>query len=94
VAFASLAAARHVPSQRLFCFGAVEILYFSPSGCLFSLQPKLNAGWPQSASHAVNRQPATLAGWRHSLDKWLLPLIGETRLADVGNATLKTVTEK
>ncbi len=39
-------------------------------------------------------KPARLAGWRHSLDKWLLPLIGETRLADVGNATLKTVIEK
>jgi integrase len=39
-------------------------------------------------------KPATIAGWRHSLDKWLVPLIGELRLADVGNATLKTVVEK
>ncbi len=34
-------------------------------------------------------KPATLAGLRHSLDKWLLPNIGEVRLADVGNPTLK-----
>jgi integrase len=39
-------------------------------------------------------KPATIAGWRHSLDKWLLPLIGDMRLADVGNAALKTVVEK
>jgi integrase len=39
-------------------------------------------------------KPATIAGWRHSLDKWLIPLIGELRLADVGNATLKTVIDK
>jgi integrase len=37
---------------------------------------------------------ATIAGWRHSLDKWLLPLIGDVLLAEVGNATLKTVIEK
>ena len=29
-------------------------------------------------------KPATLAGWWHSLDKWLLPLIGETRLGRRG----------
>jgi integrase len=39
-------------------------------------------------------KPATLSGWRHSLDRWLLPLIGEARLAEVGNATLKMVIEK
>ena len=39
-------------------------------------------------------KPATIAGWRHSLDKWLLPLVGELRLAEVGNAALKTVIEK
>jgi integrase len=39
-------------------------------------------------------KPATIAGWRHSLNKWLIPLIGELRLADVGNAALKTVIDK
>jgi hypothetical protein len=39
-------------------------------------------------------KPATIAGWRHSLDKWLILLIGELRLADVGNATLKIVIDK
>src|SRR5437868_4274418 len=39
-------------------------------------------------------KPATIAGWRHSLDRWLLPLVGELRLAEVGNATLKMVIDK
>src|SRR5713101_4496435 len=39
-------------------------------------------------------KPATIHGWRHSLDKWLLPIIGDVLLADVGNARLKMVIEK
>jgi integrase len=39
-------------------------------------------------------KPATLVGWRHSLDRWILPNIGEVRLADVGNATLKSLIDK
>lgn len=39
-------------------------------------------------------KPATIANWRHSLDKWLLPLIGENPLRDVGNAVLKKVIDK
>lgn len=39
-------------------------------------------------------KPATLAGWRQTLDKWLLPLIGEVRLAEVGNKVLREVIEK
>jgi integrase len=38
-------------------------------------------------------KPATINGWRHSLDRWLLPLIGDRLLAEVGNAALKTVIE-
>jgi integrase len=39
-------------------------------------------------------KPATIHGWRHSLNKWVLPTLGDTLLADVGNAALKTVIEK
>jgi integrase len=39
-------------------------------------------------------KPATIRGWRHSLDRWLLPNIGNVLLADVGNAALKSVIEK
>ena len=39
-------------------------------------------------------KPATIFGWRHSLNKWLLPTLGEMVLAEVGNAALKTVIEK
>jgi integrase len=50
------------------------------------------AGLPTRRRKPV--KPATIAGWRHSLDKWLLPLIGGVLLAEVGNATLKAVIEK
>jgi len=36
-------------------------------------------------------KPATLDGWRHTLNKWLLPLVGDVRLADCGNKVLKNV---
>jgi integrase len=39
-------------------------------------------------------KPATVHGWRHSLNKWLLPILGEVLLAEIGNAALKVVIEK
>jgi integrase len=39
-------------------------------------------------------KPATLEGWRQTLHNWLLPLIGEVRLAEVGNKTMKDVINK
>ena len=39
-------------------------------------------------------KPATISGWRHSLDKWALPSLGDLLLADVGNAALKGLVEK
>jgi integrase len=39
-------------------------------------------------------KPATIHGWRHSLNKWLLPTIGDLALSDVGNGALKTVVDK
>jgi integrase len=39
-------------------------------------------------------KPATIAGWRHSLDKWVLPHLGERLLADVSNGALKELVEK
>ncbi len=50
------------------------------------------------ASLSVRRRkpvkPATISGWRHSLDKWVLPNLGDLLLADVGNAALKGLVEK
>ena len=34
-------------------------------------------------------KPATIFGWRHALDKWILPNIGEKPLAEVSNGVLK-----
>jgi integrase len=39
-------------------------------------------------------KPATISGWQHSLDKWVLPNLGNLLLADVGNAALKSLVEK
>jgi len=50
--------------------------------------------------HAVSvrrRKPvkrATISGWQHSLDKWVLPNLGDLLLADVGNAALKSLVDK
>ena len=39
-------------------------------------------------------KPATIWGWQHALDKWVLPNLGDLLLADVGNAALKDLIEK
>ncbi len=39
-------------------------------------------------------KPATIAGWEHSLKKWLLPLIGDKLLSEVTNKTARELIEK
>src|SRR5208282_555334 len=39
-------------------------------------------------------KPATIWGWQHVLDKWLLPNLGDMILAEVGNAAIKGLIEK
>jgi integrase len=39
-------------------------------------------------------KPATIWGWQHALDKWLLPNLGDRTLCEVGNAALKELIEK
>jgi integrase len=34
-------------------------------------------------------KPATIFGWRHALDRWVLPNIGDVALAEVSNGVLK-----
>jgi len=38
-------------------------------------------------------KPATISGWRHALDKWILPTLGGYPLSDVSNAALKLLIE-
>lgn len=49
------------------------------------------------ASLATRRRrpvkPATIFGWQHELDKWILPTIGDMPLAEVSNAALKLLIE-
>ena len=39
-------------------------------------------------------KPATISGWRDSLNKWVLPHCGDLQLAEVGNAVLKGMIDK
>jgi integrase len=39
-------------------------------------------------------KPATIFGWRHALDKWLLPNIGDMPLSEVTNKTARKLVEK
>jgi integrase len=49
------------------------------------------------ASLATRRRrpvkPATIFGWQHALDKWILPTLGDMPLAEVSNAALKLLIE-
>jgi integrase len=54
------------------------------------------ARWIQAVSTRRRKpvKPATISGWQHSLDKWVLPNLGDLFLADIGNAALKRLVEK
>jgi integrase len=39
-------------------------------------------------------KPATIWGWQHALDKWLLPNLGDKLLADVSNGALRELVDK
>jgi integrase len=39
-------------------------------------------------------KPATIWGWQHALDKWILPNLGDKLLADVSNGALRELVEK
>ena len=39
-------------------------------------------------------KPATIRGWRHALDKWLLPNLGDKLLSEVSNAALRSLVEQ
>jgi integrase len=39
-------------------------------------------------------KPATIYGWQHALDRWVLPHLGDKLLADVSNGALRDLVEK
>jgi integrase len=39
-------------------------------------------------------KPATICGWQHSLDKWILPKLGDKLLADVSNGALRELVDQ
>lgn len=54
------------------------------------------AKWIVSLSTRRRRpvKPATISGWQHALDKWILPHLGDNLLADVSNGALRDLVEK
>jgi len=39
-------------------------------------------------------KPATIFGWQHALDKWILPNLGDNLLAEVSNGVLRELVEE
>jgi integrase len=39
-------------------------------------------------------KPATIFGWRHALDKWILPNLGDMFLSEVSNGAMRELVEK
>lgn len=39
-------------------------------------------------------KPATISNWKHSLQKWVLPTLGDRLLADVSNGAMRELVEK
>jgi integrase len=52
--------------------------------------------WIQSLSTRRRKpvKPATIWGWQHALDKWLLPNLGDRTLSEVGNSAMKDLIDK
>ena len=61
-------------------------------GMAFREQAKV---WISSLAKRRRRpvKPATIFGWQHALDKWILPTLGYMPLAEVSNAALKRLIE-
>ncbi|MGA8012898.1 MAG: tyrosine-type recombinase/integrase [Candidatus Acidiferrales bacterium] len=52
--------------------------------------------WIESLSTRRRKpvKPATLFGWQHALDKWILPNLGDRPLSEVSNAAVRDLVEK
>lgn len=53
------------------------------------------ANWMRSLATRRRRplKPATISNWQHSLQKWVLPTLGDRLLADISNGALKELVE-
>ncbi len=67
-------------------------LHSTTPGTTFAEQAKI---WISSAAKRRRRpvKPATIAGWQHGLDKWVLPTLGDRQLSEVSNAALRELIE-
>src|SRR5437660_5900551 len=52
-------------------------------------------GWMESLSTRRRRplKPATIYGWQHYLDRWILPNLGNKLVSEVGNSALRQFVE-
>jgi len=70
-----------------------ETFYQSTTGLTFGEQAeRWLASLPTRRRRPV--KPASIAGWRHSLDKWVLPVLKDRPLSSVSNGALKELIEK
>ena len=64
----------------------------SPATTLREQAEKWIASLPTRRRRPV--KPATIHGWRHALDKWVLPNLGDKLLSEVSNGALRSLVEK
>ena len=71
---------------------AATLISTTTPGMTFREQAKC---WIASLATRRRRpvKPATIFGWQHALDKWILPTIGDLPVAEVSNGALKLLIE-
>ncbi len=71
---------------------AATLISTTTPGTTFREQAKR---WIDSLATRRRRpvKPATIFGWQHALDKWILPTIGDLPVAEVSNGALKLLIE-
>ena len=80
----------HIESEGV--NSAATLISTTTPGTTFREQAKR---WIASLATRRRRpvKPATIFGWQHALDKWILPTLGDKPVADVSNAALKLLLE-
>ena len=90
---------RSVARQRLREYiekcGVNSKLYFNQNTAPATTFRQQSERWIDSLGTRRRRpvKPATISNWQHSLDKWVLPSLGEKLLSDISNNALRNLVE-
>jgi integrase len=90
---------RSVARQRLREYiekcGVNSKLYFNQNTAPATTFRHQSERWIDSLSTRRRRpvKPATISNWQHSLDKWVLPYLGDKLLSEVSNNALRNLIE-